>query len=170
MGTKGATGLGEILFGSNTVHVIKSAKCPVLAIPSDFTFEAPQEILFPSDYNVSFNEDRIKQIINIAIHHNSRVNILNVSDGYELSNEQEENKQKLAKLFENVTHLFHCVNNESVTVAISDFQLSKQISLLVMINNKHSFFENLFFKSKINQIGFHLKIPFLVIPSGTKKD
>ena len=170
MGTKGATGLGEILFGSNTVHIIKSVKCPVLAIPSDFTFEAPQEILFPSDYDVSFNENSVKQIIDIAIPHKSRVNILNVSDEYELSDEQEENKQKLAKLFKNVTHLFHSVNNESVTEAISDFQLSREINLLVMINNKHSFFENLFFKSKINQIGFHLKTPFLVIPSGTRKD
>ena len=170
MGTKGATGLGEILFGSNTVHIIKTVKCPVLAIPSDFTFEAPQEILFPSDYDVSFNEDSVKQIIDIAIPHNSRINILNVSDEYELSDEQEKNKQKLAKLFKNVTHLFHSVNNESVTKAISEFQLSKQINLLVMINNKHSFFENLFFKSKINQIGFHLKTPFLVIPSGSKKN
>ena len=169
MGTKGATGLGEILFGSNTVHVIKSAKCAVLAIPSDFTFEPPQEILFPSDYNVSFNENSVKQIIDIAIPHKSRVNILNVSDEYELSDEQEENKQKLAKLFKNVTHLFHSVNNENVTEAISEFQLSREINLLVMINNKHSFFENLFFKSKINQIGFHLKTPFLVIPSGTRK-
>jgi nucleotide-binding universal stress UspA family protein len=170
MGTKGATGLGEILFGSNTVHVIKRAKCAVLAIPSDFTFEPPQEILFPSDYNVSFNENSVKQIIDIAIPHNSIVNILNVSDGYELSDEQEENKQKLAKLFKNVTHLFHSVNNESVTEAITEFQLNTEINLLVMINNKHSFFENLFFKSKINQIGFHLKTPFLVIPSGKKKN
>jgi nucleotide-binding universal stress UspA family protein len=170
MGTKGATGLGEILFGSNTVHVIKKAKCAVLAIPSDFTFETPEEILFPSDYDVSFNEKSVKQIIDIAIPHHSKINILNVSDGYELSDEQEENKQKLAKLFKNVTYLFHSVNNDSVTEAISEFQLNTEINLLVMINNKHSFFENLFFKSKISQIGFHLMTPFLVIPSGAKKD
>ena len=170
MGTKGATGLGEILFGSNTVHIIKKAKCAVLAIPSDFTFETPEEILFPSDYDVSFNEKSVKQIIDIAIPHHSKINILNVSDGYELSDEQEENKQKLAKLFKNVTYLFHSVNNDSVTEAISEFQLNTEINLLVMINNKHSFFENLFFKSKISQIGFHLMTPFLVIPSGAKKD
>ena len=56
MGTKGASGLKEVLFGSNTVHVIKNAKCPVLAVPSEFVFESPREILFPSDYEVSFNE------------------------------------------------------------------------------------------------------------------
>ena len=32
MGTKGATGAKEVLFGSNTVHVFKKVKCPVLAL------------------------------------------------------------------------------------------------------------------------------------------
>ncbi|KGL62501.1 universal stress protein [Polaribacter sp. Hel1_85] len=165
MGTKGATGLSEILFGSNTVHVIKNAKCPVLAIPSDFAFETPREILFPSDYEISFHKKQIKQIVGIATSHKSRVHILNASFGYGLSENQEKNKQKLEELLKDVTHLFHSVSNESVTEAITEFQTKERINLLVMINNKHSFFENLFFKSKINQIGFHLKTPFLVIPS-----
>jgi nucleotide-binding universal stress UspA family protein len=36
MGTKGATGATELLFGSNTVHVLKNAKCPLLAIPENY--------------------------------------------------------------------------------------------------------------------------------------
>ncbi|WAC02798.1 universal stress protein [Lacinutrix neustonica] len=36
MGTKGASGLKEVLFGTNTVHTIKNSKCPVLAIPRQF--------------------------------------------------------------------------------------------------------------------------------------
>ncbi len=165
MGTKGATGLKEVLFGSNAVHVIKNAKCPVLAVPSGFVFEAPNEILFPSDYEVSFNEKRVKQIVEIANSYHSRVNILNASFGYDLSEKQENNRQKLEELFENIAHLFHSVGNQNVIEAIANFQLKVHINLLIMINNKHSFFENLFFKSKINQIGFHLNIPFLVIPS-----
>ncbi|NNF81705.1 MAG: universal stress protein, partial [Flavobacteriaceae bacterium] len=35
MGTKGATGTKEVLFGSNTVHVFKGVNCPVMAIPDD---------------------------------------------------------------------------------------------------------------------------------------
>jgi nucleotide-binding universal stress UspA family protein len=36
MGTKRATGLTKVLFGSSIVHVIKNAKCPVLSVPSGF--------------------------------------------------------------------------------------------------------------------------------------
>jgi len=167
MGTKGASGVKEILFGSNTVHVLKKSKCPVLAIPSSFSFESPIEILFPSDYEINFQHRHVQPILDIATLYHSRINILNASYGYDLSEAQEENRKKLEVYFKNIAHVFHSVSNQNVTEAISKFQLKARVNLLVMINNKHSFFENLFFKSTINQIGFHLNIPFLVIPSKT---
>jgi nucleotide-binding universal stress UspA family protein len=165
MGTKGATGLNEILFGSSTVHVLNKAKCPVLAVPSNFSFETPHEILFPSDYEIDFQEKHVQTIMDIAKLYHVRVNILNVSYGFDLTEQQERNRQKLESYFKHITHLFHNVSNQDVPGAITAFQLKVRINLLVMINNKHSFFENLFFKSTINQIGFHLNVPFLVIPS-----
>ncbi len=165
MGTKGASGVKEVLFGSNTIHVLKNAKCPVLAIPSEFSFEAPHEILFPSDYEINFQEKHIQPIVNIASTYHSRVNILNVRYENNLSEEQEQNRKMLEPFFEHIALLFHDIKNQSVTGAIENFQLKIRVNLLVMINNKRSFFENLFFKSKINQIGFHLNIPLLVIPS-----
>jgi len=165
MGTKGATGAREILFGSNTVHVFKNAKCPVIAVPSQFEFEEPHEILFPSDYEVDFEDKHVSLIKEIASSYNARVNIMNVSYGYDLSEIQEKNRKKLENYFKGIAHLFHSVSNQTVEGAITEFQLKARINLLAMINNKHSFFENLFFKSKINQIGFHLAIPLLVIPT-----
>jgi len=165
MGTKGASGAKGILFGSNTVHVLKNAKCPVLAIPSDFSFETPHEILFPTDYEIEYKEEHLKPIIEIAQEHTSRVNILHVFTRNGLTTTQEKNKLLLETSMKKIAHLIHDVNNQKVPEAITNFQIKTKINLLVMINNKHSFFENLFFKSTINQIGFHLNIPLLVIPS-----
>ena len=164
MGTKGATGATEVLFGSNTVHVFKNLDCPILAVPAGFSFETPHEILFPTDYEIDYKDHHLKPLIDITSLFNTRVNILNVSYGYDLSEDQEAYKNILQKSFEHVAHLFHSVSNKDVAEAITEFQLKSRVNLLVMINNKHSFFENLFFKSTINQIGFHLNIPFLVIP------
>lgn len=165
MGTKGASGLKEVLFGSNTVHVIKNAKCPVLAIPSNFAFEPIHEVLLPSDYEVSFLKSHISPILDIISSHESRINFLHVSYGQELTKTQEENRQKLDQFFAETAHLFHTIQNQNIIDAITKFQIKEKINLLVMMNNKHSFFENLFFKSTIHQIGFMLNIPFLVIPS-----
>ncbi|WP_242084633.1 universal stress protein [Aestuariivivens sediminis] len=164
MGTKGASGAKEILMGSNTVHAFKHLNCPVLAIPSDFSFVKPNDILFPTDYKINYKQHHLKPLFDIIALHQSKVNVIHATYGYDLSELQKKNKRKLDKLFKNTTHLFYHVSNQTVEECISKFQLKEHINLLVMINNKHSFFENLFFKSTINQIGFHLNVPFLVIP------
>lgn len=165
MGTKGATGAKEIFFGSNTVHILNTTKCPVLAVPENFYFETPHEVLFPSDYNIEFKKEQLKPIVNIVKQYHSRVNILHVFFGKDLTEQQERNRKTLGAYFKDIGYLFHSVENQNIPEAIAQFQLKARISLLVMINNKHSFFENLFFKNKINQVAFHLNIPFLVIPS-----
>lgn len=165
MGTKGATGAQEVLFGSNTVHVFKNIKCPVLAIPSDFSFEAPHEILFPTDLKAIYKHSNLKILKDIALSNNSRVNLMHVLSGYDLTDKQERSKNKLESIFKNSAYLFHNVKTMNIVEAINAFQVKHKINLLVMINNKHSFFENLFFKNTINQIGFHLNVPFLVMPS-----
>ncbi|MFH4964026.1 universal stress protein [Gaetbulibacter sp. M235] len=169
MGTQGATGAKEVLFGSNTVHVFNKIKCPVIAIPENFKFEPLHEILFPTDYEINYTKKLLKPLIYLTSLYISRVNVLNVSFGYELTEEQEKNKKALETFLDKTANLFHSVSNETVQEAITTFQQRARINLLVMINNKHSFFENLFFKSTINQIGFHLNIPFLLIPTKTIK-
>ncbi len=165
MGTKGASKDREILFGSNTIHVIKKSKCPVLAIPENFDFEAPKEILFPTDYKINYQLKVLKLIIEIANMYNPRINILHVFYDEELTKDQDQNKMKLDDYFNNTAHLFYNVSNQNITDAIKKFQLRAKINLLIMMNNRQSFFEKLFSKSAINQIALHLNIPLLVIPT-----
>lgn len=165
MGTKGATGAKEVLFGSNTVHVFKDIKCPVLAIPSDFNFEKPHEILFPTDLEVDYNDFQLGILKEIAQTNIARINALHVSTGYDLTEKQKNKQLELKKQFKTISYLFHHYKSMNVTEAIDQFQIKSKINLLAMINNKHSFFENLFFRSTLNQIGFNLNVPFLVLPS-----
>jgi len=165
MGTKGASKAREVLFGSNTIHVIKKAKCPVLAIPENFDFEAPKEILFPTDYKVNFRSTNLALLSILANMFNPRINILHTFNDNELSEDQVKNKQALDNYFSTTAHLFHNVSNQKLTDAIEKFQLRAKINLLVMINARHSFFEKLFSKSAIHEIALHLNIPLLVIPA-----
>jgi nucleotide-binding universal stress UspA family protein len=165
MGTKGASGAKEILFGSNTIHVIKKSKCPVFAVPDGYFFEKPMEILFPTDYKIDYTEKQLNILKTIANLYKSRVHILNVSHGRDLNEKENRNKEKLEKLLSKVKHASYRVDDQEIPNAINEFQKTTYVHLLMMINNKHSFFENLFFKPVIHQIGFHLTVPFLVIPS-----
>ncbi|HBK70190.1 MAG TPA: universal stress protein [Flavobacteriaceae bacterium] len=165
MGTKGASGLNEILFGSNTIHVIKKVKCPVLAIPDGFFFEKPKDILFPTDYKIDYSNKHLNILKSIAKEHQSAVHTLHVSSGRDLNDEEIKNKNTLEKLLLDLNNTFYTVKDQEIPQAINEFQKSTYVHLLMMIRNKHTFLENLFLKKIINQIGFHLTIPFLVVPS-----
>lgn len=164
MGTQGATGAKEIFLGSSTVHTIKRAKCPVLAIPFDFDIEMPRKILFPTDYEIEYNFELIKQVLFIAKVHKSTMDIMHVRSGYELSEEQKKNKGKLDHLLAETKHKFHELPDQGIIEAINSIQAELNHQMLVMVKNKHSFLENLFLKPVINQIGFHSNIPFMVMP------
>ncbi|MDY7396690.1 universal stress protein [Aureibaculum sp. 2210JD6-5] len=165
MGTKGASGLTEILFGSNTIHTIKKVKCPVLAIPDGFFFEKPKDILFPTDFKIDYTDLHLNVLKTIADLYKSKVHVLHVSSNRPLNETEKQNKSKLDKLLHTVNHEFNNVKDQEIPQAINEFQKLTYVHLLMMIKNKHTFLENLFFKKVIHQIGFHLTIPFLVVPS-----
>ncbi|MCW5515767.1 universal stress protein [Muriicola sp. Z0-33] len=164
MGTQGATGAKEIFIGTHTVHVIKRAKVPVLAIPPEFAYEQPKEILFPTDYEVDYKKEPLRMLLHIAQEHMSSIEVLHASYGYELSDPQKKNKAKLDGILSQTAHLFHDWSNQEVIEAINKFQLKHKSHMLVMIQNKHTFVERLFIEPVIKKISFHITIPFMVIP------
>ncbi|NJW52530.1 universal stress protein [Salinimicrobium oceani] len=164
MGTKGATGAEEILFGTHTVHAIKKTRCPLLAIPSLYEYRPPSQILFPTDYEADI-PGILQSLLELAELHASTVHILHVYSGLNLSEEQTSRKNALGNALKNNGHHFYSITEKSVVRAIYDFQEENEVHLLAMVNNKRSFFENLLFMPLVNEIGFNVKIPFLVIPS-----
>ncbi len=163
MGTQGATGAEEILFGTNTVHVIKKAKCPVIAVPPNYEYEAPKEILFPTDYEIDYRKDNITHLLTIARQHKSRINVMHIRTGYDLNAVQEKHKGQLENLLGS-NALFHDMPDNGIIEAVNAFQVKEKINLLVMVQNKHTFMERLFIEPVIKKIGFHISIPFMVLP------
>jgi nucleotide-binding universal stress UspA family protein len=168
MGTKGATGATEVLFGTNTVHVLNHIKCPLIAVSEKYQAESPENVLFSSDYYINFEEKHIQPIVDVVKPNKSKLNVLHVSHGYELSYKNLQNKNKLETLLGDANFKFHDISDDSLENAINKFIKEQHIDLLVLINNKKSFFENLFFRPFVNKMGLHLEIPLMVIPSYAK--
>lgn len=164
MGTQGATGAKEILLGTNTVNLIEKANCPVIAVPSDFAYEPPKEILFPTDYEIAYGEGGLKVLLHLAKMHTSQVEVIHISSGYDLSEAQSTNKKRLGSVLGSIPHSFHDMPDQEVIEGINNFRSEKRMDLLVMIKNKHTFLERLFIDPVIKRAAFHLDIPFLVFP------
>ena len=164
MGTQGASGAKEIFLGTHTVHVIKKSKCPVVAIPAGFDFNVPKSILFPTDFEVDYGEHELDSFLEISRMTGSRINVLHIASGFGLTDTQKNNKAKLEKLLGDIPHTFYDVSNQAIIQGINNFQKEHQVDLLVMIQNKHTFLERLFIEPIIKKIGFHVTIPFMVMP------
>ncbi len=164
MSTQGATGAKEIVLGTNTVHAIRKAKCPVIAVPSNYGYKPPKAILFPTDYELDYQKKQLRELLHIATLHNSQINVLHVTIPDGLNMVKKANQKKLKKILASVTSLFHDVPDQGVIDAINNFQSGRGTDLLAMVQNKHTFFERLFVEPIIRKIGFHITVPLMVIP------
>lgn len=164
MGTQGASGAKEILFGTHTVQVLKHLQCPILVVPSGYEYEKPSEILFPTDYEVDFKSLPLKTVLEVAKKHNSRFEVLHVSTGLELRHDQKRHKKQLMELLSTSRHEFHDLASQEIITAINGFQQHTPCQMLLMVKNKHTFFERLFVEPIVKKIAFHIHIPFMVVP------
>lgn len=164
MGTKGETSSDSVVFGSNTIQVINKRCCPVIAVPEGYQFKSVTNILFPSDLNLSFKEQHLKDIAKALELHKSAITVLHIS--YRgLNSTQRKHKEILEYAFSDYQTNFEIKEDKDIADIIYDYQSEHESDLLVMINNKHLFFENIFFKPTISKIAMHLSTPFLVIPA-----
>ncbi len=168
MGTQGATGAKEIFLGTNTVYVLRKAIAPVLVIPENYSFQNIKKILLPSDYLTNYKQNELSMVIKMANMNKAELIVLHVKEEYELTAGQQENKMALYKSFDGLSTTFTELKGSIMPDAILDYVQNNEIDLLMMMNRKHSFFERLFERQNVDQIGFHIKIPFLAIRDTAK--
>jgi nucleotide-binding universal stress UspA family protein len=162
MGTRGKTNDRKITFGTNTVQVMKYVQCPVLAVPEDYEYHEPREVLFPSDYMVPYKRRELKLLCEIAGSFRSNIHMLYINPIKKLSMRQEDHMNFLKECLFKAQLSYETTEEEDKTMAITKYILHNKIDMLVMVNSRHSHLEELLYQSTLEKIGLHIKIPFLV--------
>lgn len=163
MGTRGMTNDRTINFGSNTLHVLKYVHCPVMAIPEGYEYNAPREILFPTNFMLPYKRRELKLLCEMSGSFRSTIHLLYIDPKKDLSNRQSDNKTFLEGCLSKPTLEFETTDLKDKTTAITKYVLEKNIDLLVLVNSRHSYMEDMLYTSTIDKIGLHLQIPFLVL-------
>ncbi len=164
MGTKGASGLKELIVGSNTGDVIKKVACNTLVIPEKATFSPLNEIAFPTDFSLSYSIETLQPLYEIIETTNSTLRILNINkNNTELNADQQENKDLIEDYFSNQFHSFHFLTNRKVEDAVQFFTESRNINMIAMVAKNLNYFQQILFHSKVEKISYHIEIPFLVL-------
>lgn len=163
MGTKGASGVKEFLFGSNTSKVIEKAKCPVIAVPKKGAFKGGT-ILFSTDYNPS-DIDALKEVAQIAEKLNSTITLFHVADN-ELTIETEEGLMDAFLKLSGKKMKYKKITPQIEYGATPEKTLEKFIKKnkpgLVAMSTKHrTVFERIFSSSVTKKIANHTHTPLL---------
>lgn len=163
MGTRGESNDRTITFGSNTIQVLKYVQCPVLAIPENYKYHPPKELLFPSDYLVPYKRRELKLVCELTGSFKSSIHMLYIDSNKKLSLRQEDNMSLLKECLYKANLYFETTEGKDKTIAITKYIVHKEMDLLIMANSRHSHLEQMLHQSTIEKIGLHIKIPFLVL-------
>lgn len=163
MGTKGETSDHKTTFGSYTIEIFKYVKCPVLAIPEGFEYRQPKAVLFPTDYLLPYKRRELRLLGDLAGKFKSRIYCLYITDFDELSPRQEDNKLFLKETLSKSYLYFETAPVGNKAEIIMEHIDEKEAGMLVMMNSRHSFFEDLLYRSTVDLLGLKIKIPFMVM-------
>ncbi len=163
MATRGETNDRSLTFGSNTLQVLKYISCPVLAIPEGYAYHAPKEVLFPTNYLAPYKRRELKLLCEMSGSFRSTIHMLYIDPIKKLTLRQEDNQQFLRDCLPKAKLVFETTQEKDKTIAITKYILHKDIDMLVLVNSRHSYLEDMLSQSTLDKIGLHVKIPFLVL-------
>ena len=170
MGTRGKTNDRNLTFGSHTLQMIKYVQCPVLAIPENYTYSKPKHILFPTNYLIPYKRRELKLLCEIAAPYRAIIDMLYISKTRTLSMRQEDNRDFIKETVCKSVINFKVVNSKNILETIYNYIAKNNIDMLVMVNTRHSFLENIIFQSTIDDISLNVGIPFLALQNTRREE
>ncbi|MBM1106577.1 universal stress protein [Aurantibacter crassamenti] len=167
MGTTGVTGMRKRIIGSNSGDVITKVKCNTLIIPKGVVFSVPQEVAFPTDYNIFYSHNILDAITEMLGLCEGNIRVMNVSKAdRELTITQQKNREYLFDYLNETfdkNNSFHTITNKSVNAAIQCFVESRDIDMIIMVAKNLNFIQQILFDSLTEKVSFHTSVPFFVI-------
>ncbi len=164
MGTKGETDSRHTAFGSIAIYVMEKVRnCPVIVVPDKAKQTLPKQIVFPTSYKTHYKRRELSYLTEIAEKCNAKIEVLHVCIEDQLDANQEEHKEMLKEIFEDIPHSFYELSYNSVEAAINIFVESRESGMIAFINKKHTFFGSILSQPLVKEVGFHSKVPVLVM-------
>jgi nucleotide-binding universal stress UspA family protein len=176
MGTLGATGLKEKIWGSNTVSIAGKSNIPLIVIPADYKWSPPGKILFttnnfeedPKLLNLIFEMSHLflaKVYVAVFSDENTDTAIKFMANSRQI-NEYEE---KLRKKYKDDTLTAVHLSGKDFENTLANHLHQNKIDMLAMITYQRNFIQRIFNPSMTRKMAYHTEIPLLIIPAAEKE-
>jgi len=171
MGMQGGGAISQAILGSTTISVMQASLVPVLAIPKGIPYSPIKSIVF------AVNLKKLPAAVDLHMLHEfvlackAQLHVLHLYR----NNEQQVKFDALSPL-KNITEKLQGISYEvafdvveDVAAGIQQFIQETASDLLVLLPQKHNFFERLLDKSVTGRITAHPTVPLLALPFGSSQ-
>ncbi|MCU0391260.1 MAG: universal stress protein [Thermoflexibacter sp.] len=167
MGTRGATGLDRLLFGSITASIVEDEdiKCTLLAVPKDAKNRGIKHVLYGMDYEED-DVPVIDELLEFAGYFEAKVTCLHVNTDEDMIPSDKLEKEILQDTYWFTPYnkiKFELVKSESIKSGVDGYIKDHHVDLVAVMPRKRSFLESLFHKSVSKSLATHSGVPVLVI-------
>ncbi|MCZ2458352.1 MAG: universal stress protein [Chitinophagales bacterium] len=165
MGTKGATGLERVMFGSVTLTAIRHLSWPVFCVPPGKEYgQGIKKIGFACDFKKVIESTPIHFIKDIISVFNSELYVLNVDyENRRFKPDTPEQSLLLHTMLEDINPSYHFIEHQDIEDGINKFAEENNLDLIIAIPKKHKLLESIFKPSSTKQLVFESKIPIMCV-------
>jgi len=164
MGTKGATGLERVFFGSTTLNTIKHLSWPVIVVPPDKKYSAIKKIGFACDFREVVETTPAHVIKDFVKEFNAEIHVLNVDyKNAHFKPETPEQSVLLHTMLEELNPKYDFIEDENIEAGIEKFAEKNNLDLVITIPKKHKLLQGIFRKSHTKDLIFHSHLPILCV-------
>ncbi len=166
VGTKGSSGISEILVGTNAAAVMEKAKCPVICVPENAKFTGLKKIILTTDYG-QHNFKHGIETIELAKPFLAEITLLHVTSG-DLEEYFEDRqlllfKDKMVKKSEYSRIAFKLLTDKDVYHGVNSFIEEHGADLLVLSMRSRTIWQKLFHRSLTKRMAYHSHLPVMAL-------
>lgn len=165
MGTKGASGVERMLFGSNTLTAIRHLTWPVICVPPGKIFGTGiKKIGFACDFKDVVKTTPTHYIVDFVKEFNAELDVLNVDyHNKHFKPETPEQSALLHTMLEEARPVYHFIEHADIEDGINDFADKNNIDLIITIPKKHRLLEGVFKPSSTKQLVYQSHVPVMCV-------
>ena len=162
MGSKGTSGLEEMLVGSNTEKVVRNSDVPVLVIKREIEDFKIENIVFASNFNQK-NKISFQKILDFASLFNSKLHLLKINTihNFETTKKSSDAIRNFINEYDLGDYTLNIYNDVSVEVGILNFANAIDADIILLNTSGRRGLAHLFTGSIGQDLANHAKLPVI---------
>lgn len=170
MGTHGARGIRENLWGSQTWGVIRQSRIPVMVIPGEYSWKKPEKILMATNH-FEKKPSILDPLFRLSKIFDAKIQVAVFTETEEEPEFYPEHNRQIIEYEKDLLEEYKDENLSTIHLYGEEFEQTLQnhitkagVDILAMITYHRSFLDRMLHPSQTRRMAFHTTIPLLAIP------